>query len=107
MWLKARDEGTDDPDGEHSGIYRIGGIILAPDEGNSKVDSDEDEDDHNCNTEGSQAQSVACHSGCQLVGTASADQHGAEDREIGHILMHSIGDLHHDRASSSMSVAAP
>lgn len=36
MWLEARDDGTDDPDGEHSAIHQVGGVPLIPDDANGK-----------------------------------------------------------------------
>src|SRR5215213_2932317 len=43
MWLEARDDGTDDYDGEHPDIHQVGGVARSPDDANGKVHPDEDE----------------------------------------------------------------
>ncbi len=42
MWPEARDDGTDDSDGEHPEIHQVGGFVLTPDEPNGKVHPDEE-----------------------------------------------------------------
>ena len=43
MWLEARDDGTDDSDGEHPDIHQVGEPTRSPDDADDKDHSDEDE----------------------------------------------------------------
>ena len=43
MGLKSRDEGTDESDGEHPDIHRVGGIALVSDDADRKVYPDQQE----------------------------------------------------------------
>src|SRR5215210_2201227 len=43
VWPEARDDGTDDPDGEHPDIHQVGEVVLGPDDANGKVQPDEDQ----------------------------------------------------------------
>ena len=50
MRLKSRDEGTDDSDGEHADIHRVGGIALVSDDADPKVCPDQQERDRERDT---------------------------------------------------------
>ena len=42
MWLEARDEGTDNSDGEHPDVHQVGGVSLVSHNSNGKVHPDKE-----------------------------------------------------------------
>jgi hypothetical protein len=97
MWLEARDDGTDGPDGEHSTIHQVGGVILSPDDADGEIQPDEDDCRRERDADAGSLRMIFCHPHCQLVGGASADDQGAGDSEIGFVLVRFIDDLHCDQ----------
>ena len=43
MWLEARDDGTDDSDGEHPDIHQVGAIAVTPEDANGTDHPDQEE----------------------------------------------------------------
>ena len=66
-WLKARDDGADDSDGEHPDIHQVGGVARLPDDPNGKDQPDEEECCRERNTDGGSVRGVARLPRCQLM----------------------------------------
>ena len=43
MWLEARDDGTDESDGEHPAIHQVGVVACSPDDANGAIHPEEEE----------------------------------------------------------------
>ena len=94
MWLEARDEGTDNSDGEHPDVHQVGEVSLVSDYANGKVYPDKEERCRDRNADGGSVRDMACLPRYQLIRETSAEQEDAGDSEIGQVPDHFIGQLH-------------
>src|ERR687889_771032 len=79
MWPEARDDGTDDSDGEHPGIHRVCGVVLGPDDANGKVYPDEEESCRERNADGGSVRDIARLPRYQYIRETSAEDEDTRD----------------------------
>ena len=81
-WPEARDDGTDDSDGEHADIHQVGEVARMPDDANGKGHPDEDECCRERNADGSSVRgSVRLHRFLRGRGIGSRNMEGAGSTE--------------------------
>ena len=97
MRLKSRDQGTDDPDGEHPAIHQVCVVVLVSDDADGTVGKDQEECRRDRYADCKSVRAIACLSHHHFTGDTRADQQGAEDCKIGHTPDHLIGELHRDQ----------
>ncbi len=90
----ARDDGTDDSDGEHPDIHHVGEVVLRPDDADGKVHPDEEERCRERNADGGSVRDIACLPRYQHIRETSAEDEGTGENEIGQVPDHFIGNLH-------------
>src|SRR5918997_4106405 len=83
VWSEARDDGTDDSDGEHPDKHQVGEVVLTPDYADGKVYPDEKERCRERNTDGGSVRDIARLPRYQHIRKTSAEQEGAGESEIG------------------------
>jgi hypothetical protein len=83
MWPEARDDGTDDPDGEHPDIHRVGVVVLRPNDANGTGQPDEEECCRERNADGGSVRDIARLARYQLIRETSAEDEGTSENEIG------------------------
>jgi hypothetical protein len=80
---EARDDGTDDPHGEHPAIHQVGGVARIPDDADGKVYPDEDERRRERDADGESVRDIARLPRYQLIRETAAEDEGTGDDEIG------------------------
>src|ERR687898_485660 len=83
MWPEARDDGADDPDGEHPDIHRVGEVVLRPDDPNGDVYPDEDECRRERNADCGPVRDFARLPRYQHIRETGAEDEGAGEDEVG------------------------
>ena len=68
MWLEARDDGTDDSDGEHPDIHQVGAIAITPEDANGTDHPDEEEWRSERKADGGFVRGIACLHRCNPSG---------------------------------------
>src|SRR5262245_38588471 len=79
MRLKARDECTDESDGEHSQIHQIDGTVS--DDASGRIYPEQDEACHAGNTDGGSVRNRAPLSCNQFISETRAEQEGTPESE--------------------------